>query len=98
MPKGKTLDEFKKIHDRKAALRERVTAGLKTLGSSWEYEGDFLKRTGIAARDWGLLHAAFAEHMVIVKANFGAHTNGAKRRVVAGTKKFAEQLRASLES
>lgn len=96
MPKGKTLEQFRAAHDRKLALKKRAEAAFKSLGNSWEYEGDFVKRAGMSISDWGAIRGDYADYTLLVKASFGRGSNGSTRRVMAGNPAFAKKLKESL--
>lgn len=97
MPKGKTFEDFQKTHDRKFIVARRVQDGLKSLGNSWEYETDFIRRCRVRHSEWGSISESIKEHFVTVPGGGGPGNSGHKKRVVAGTKVFAGKLRAQLE-
>lgn len=96
MPKGKTLEQFRAVHDRTQVLKARAAAALKALGDSWEYEADFIRRAGVAMSEWGAIRENYMAHIVLVKASFGRGSNGNARRVIAGTPAFAKKLKESI--
>jgi hypothetical protein len=95
---GKTLNDFKKAHDRKAALRDRIYLALAQLGDAWEYEGEFRLRAGLSNPEWASLRDEYVKNIVEVKGSHGRGSNGHQRRAVAGTAKFANKLREALKS
>lgn len=96
MTKGKTLDDFRASHDRDFMLKTKIENALIALGESWEYEADFLRRSGLSGKDWAARRDKYIDRIVDVKSGFGAQSDGGKRRVIAGTKAFAAKLRAQL--
>ena len=97
MTKGKTLAEFRATHNRNEVINQRIRSALAELGDSWEYEMDFARRAKIASHEWSPRRELYATHIVFVKANFGQGTNSNRRRIIAGTAKFAAKLRAAVE-
>jgi hypothetical protein len=97
MAKGKDLDAFRQTYDRIAVIEQRIKRALAELGDSWEYEADFMKRAGIASVDWANRRSDYTAYVVLVKGNHGRGANGNTRRVIAGTAKFAEKLRAAIQ-
>jgi len=92
--KGKSLDEFRNTHDKKVLVPKKIRAALAELGDSWEYEAEFVKRTGLSSTDFARYREDFSEFYVTVSA--GTTTSGNSRRAWAGTKAFAEKLRESI--
>jgi hypothetical protein len=90
--KGKDLEAFRAAHDRDFIVPERIKAGLAALGDSWEYEGEFTRRCGIASQELPKYRDTFKEYWIETPRPSG----GSAKRVWAGTKAFAAKLRASL--
>lgn len=88
---GKDLETFRAAHDKSYILPRRIRAALTALGEGWEYEVEFLKRSGIAVSDIGAYRDQFKAYWVEVRSS-----NRNVKRVWCGTPKFAERLRASL--
>lgn len=82
---GKSLSAFRREYDKDTIIPEKVRAGLKELGASWEYESEFVRRIGVSFADLGNYRDEFAEFVVFVRRD--------NKRVWAGTKAFAAQLR-----
>lgn len=91
--KGKSLDEFCRAHDRTFIVPTKIKAGLGQLGDSWEYEGDFIRRCGIASHELTKFREQFKDHIVEVART---SSNGHSRRVWAGTVAFAKRLREAI--
>lgn len=88
--KGNNLEEFRQSFDRTLIVPQKIKAGLDQLGNAWEREGDFIKRCGVNQTDFGRFREQFeADHVVEVLE----HGRGVRRRVWAGTKALARQLR-----
>lgn len=88
---GKDLESFRAAHDKAYILPRRIQAALAALGDSWEYEVEFLKRSGVATSDIGAYREQFQDHWMEVRSG-----NRNVKRVWCGTVKFAEKLRATL--
>lgn len=82
--KRKTLADFRATYDKSYVVPKKVKAALSALGSGWEYEVDFAKQAGVSLSDIGMFRDQFNEHIVQVKEG---------RRIWAGTKSLAEQMR-----
>lgn len=91
--KGKDLAAFRAAHDRAYIVPNKISAGLLALGDSWEYEGEFLRRCGIASHEMLKFRDQFADFIVEVPRT---GSSGHGRRVWAGTRAFAKRLRESV--
>lgn len=90
MSKGKGLAEFQAAHDKSFIVPKAIKQGLAELGDSWEYEGDFIKRCKLSVTDFSKYRDQFKTHVV--------ETSGRNpKRILAGTIKFADALRAKLQ-
>jgi hypothetical protein len=88
--KGKDLETFRSLHDKSFIVPKKIRDGLAALGDSWEYEVEFLKRCSLANQDLAMYRDQFAD--------FYVDTPGRNpKRVWAGSKKFATQLRERLQ-
>ena len=85
---GKSLEEFRLAHDKNYIIPKKIKEALAKLGSSWEYEIDFVKLAGVSTMDMIRFRDQFESHIVEVKSN-GSH----KKNVWAGTTEFARKLR-----
>lgn len=87
--KGKSLDDFRAAHDKSFIVPKKIRDGLAQLGESWEYEVEFMRRCGLSTTDLAAYRTSFQDHVVDI---------GGKnpKRIWAGTKKFATQLREKL--
>lgn len=85
---GGNLDAFRKTYDKSLIVPQKIQAALAQLGDAWEVEGDFVKRCGISQTEFGMYKERFvADYVVEVTLK------GTRRRVWAGTKKFAAAMR-----
>jgi hypothetical protein len=91
LAKGKDLDAFRASHDRSFMVPKKITAGLTSLGDSWEYEAEFIKRCGLSTTDFAAYRDAFIPDHCVDTPGSG------KKRVWAGTKGFANKLRAQVK-
>lgn len=85
---GRGVDDFRKAYDKSLIIPAKFRDALAQLGDAWETEGEFVKRVGCSQTEFGEYKVAFE----------GAHSvevivKGARKRVWAGTKKFADKLR-----
>lgn len=87
--KGKTLEEFRSVHDKNYIVPKKIKDALAKLGDSWEYEVDFMKTAGISTTDLVSFREQFEAHIVVVKSNGSSH----RKNVWAGTVSFASKLR-----
>lgn len=85
---GRSVDQFREMHDKSFIVPKRIKAGLEQLGDSWEYEGEFMKRCQLSSGDFVKYRDQFAEHFFEVRA-----TGKNSKRVWCGTKRFASKLR-----
>lgn len=95
MPKktGKTLSDFRSTHDSTHRVRAAIIKGLRELGPSWEYEGEFMKRCGLGSIQFGAYRDEFmAAHVVVPPGRKGTR----QKRVWCGTAAFATKLRKVL--
>ena len=90
--KGRTLDDFRAAHDKRVIVPQRIKTALSQLGDSWEYENEFIRRSGVSQIDFAAYREQFRDFYVEVPG-----TNGMRpKRLWAGTKAFATKLRESL--
>lgn len=79
--KAKTLADFAAAHDAKTIIRNKAGAALAAMRKegreNWEYEGDFVRRAGLAGRNGPAAREMFAAHVVEAPG-----THGRDRRVV----------------
>ena len=87
--KGKTLEEFRSMHDKNYIVPRKIKEALAKLGEGWEYEGEFIKLAGLAHTDLATFRDQFEDHIVAVKTNGSSH----RKNVWAGTVAFATKLR-----
>lgn len=85
--KTKSIAEFRAAYDKSYIIPRKVKAGLKQLGSGWEYESDFAKSIMVKLSDLSSFRDMFADH--IVQLNEG-------RRAWAGKKSTADAMREML--
>jgi hypothetical protein len=84
--KGKSADEFRKLHDPNYIVPKRIKDALAALGDGWEYEIEFLRLAGISTTQLGQFREQFEDHIVLI----GGRN---PKKVWAGTVKLAEELR-----
>lgn len=79
---GRDLTAFRSAHDKSYTIPRAIEAGLKALGDSWEYEGEFVRRCAVSLTDFARYREPYMEYSVTV---------GGKnpKRVWCGTKAFA---------
>lgn len=67
-PKGKTLGDFRAVHDLNVIVPNKIRAALaamlKESNEQWEYEVDFMKRATISPTNIAAFRDQFAEHIV----------------------------------
>jgi hypothetical protein len=90
----KDLSAFRSVHDRNVTVPAKIKAALADLkakegAEGWEYEGEFMKRSGISQTDVGQFRGQFAAHVVETKGK------SAKRAWFADVK-TAEAARAAI--
>lgn len=87
---GKTLADFRAVHDESFLVPAKIKQGLAKLGDDgWEYENEFIKICGLATHNFARYRDQFEDFYVTV-----AGRNA--KRVWAGSKKLAEQMRGML--
>ncbi len=85
---AKTLSDFRETHDKSFVIPKKIKEGLASLGpAGWEYELDFIRRTGVNTQDFARFREQFEEYFVVV--NDGRNT----KRVWAGSKSLADKMR-----
>lgn len=89
--KQRDLASFRQTFDKGVIVPDRIRAGLKSLGDSWEYEGEFIKRCNLSTTDFARFRDQFKEHCIEVRS-----TQHNTRRVWAGTKAFAAKCRETI--
>ena len=85
---GKDVESFRQLHDRTYRIPRVIKEALASLGDAWEYEVEFLKRSGISNIDLANFRDQFADHWLEVRSG-----NRSVKRVWCGTVKFANKLR-----
>jgi hypothetical protein len=91
------LAAFAALHDKNAIVTAKIEAALKKVGpKSWRYEGDFVKLAGLALCQWVKQREKYA-HLTLLAKGVGRGVPGKGKRVVAGSKAFADQLRALVQ-
>ena len=89
--KGKDLAAFRELHDKSLIIPKKIRVGLAALGSAWEYEGDFIQRCQVSQPEFAKYRDQFADFFVEVRAS-----GKQAKRAWAGTKKYADRLRATV--
>lgn len=85
---GKDVEAFRQLHDKNFRIPKIIKDALVDLGDSWEYEAEFMKRSGISSTDVATFRDQFADHWFEVRT----HTRNSKR-VWCGTVKLANKLK-----
>lgn len=82
---GRSLVDFRALHDKAFIVPRKLADALKTLGDGWEYEVQFAKLAGVSLADLGNFRDQFAEHVVALRRD--------GKRAWAGTKAAAKKMR-----
>lgn len=89
--KGRSVEEFRAVHDDKYKVPKRIREGLAKLGESWLYETEFAKLCGLGANKIGAYREEFVDFIIQLPDSANA------KRVWCGTKAFATKLRGHTE-
>ena len=93
-PAAKTLDDFRAAHDKNVIVPNKIRAALSALekegAENWEYELDFLKRSGLSVTDLATFRSQFEAHIVEAASTHGRSA----KRVWFGNAKVAAKVRA----
>lgn len=81
---GRSISDFRRQYDKDTIVPAKIRAALKTLGSAWVYEKEFVKMADVSFADIGNYREMF-EDFFITLPNKG-------KRVWGGTAKFVKQL------
>lgn len=94
MTKPKTLADFKAAHDPDVIVPNKIRAALAAIEKigpeHYEYEGDFLKLTGLSTTQLAKYRDQFAAHIIDTPAT---HGKSSAKRVYFGSAKAAAKLR-----
>jgi hypothetical protein len=93
-PKGKTLADFRALHDRSVIIPNKIRAALAQMETeggpeNWEYEGELVRRAGIAQCDISMFRHLFEAHIVDTPETARQH----KKRVWVASAKAAVKFR-----
>lgn len=91
-----TLEAFRKLHDRAFVARAAIVTALRSLGNAYEYEGDFITRTGLDRPLFARSKEEFVEAHSFVPPRIRG-LDRAPKRIWCGTAAFRKKLIASLE-
>lgn len=86
-PTGKSLSDFRAVHDKSFVIPNKIRAGLAALGDGWDYEPEFIKLCGVSVLDFARFRDEFADHYVTVGGSKSS------KRAWAGTKATAAKMR-----
>jgi hypothetical protein len=91
MPKGKSLADFRAVHDKSVTIPQKIEAALVKMAKDngpehWEYEGQFIKLVGVSQAEFGQYRDKFKAHVVAIKSN------GTTKRVWVATAKAATKF------
>lgn len=90
--KGKSLTDFRSLHDKNYLIPKAIEAGLAKLGKDgWEYELEFMKLCGVCSSDFARYRDKFEDFYLTVG---GRGSQG--KRVWAGSKALATRMRSML--
>lgn len=84
---GRPIHEFKVTYDKSYIIPRAIKAGLKLLGTGWEYEVAFAKMINVSLHDLGAYKDEFAQHIVSLREG---------RRAWAGRTSVADEMRKML--
>lgn len=87
--KGNDFSAFQAQYDKSFIVPKKIKEGLEALGDSWMTEVDFIKLAGLSTADLAKFRDQFEPHIVLTNAQHGKD----KRRLWAGTTKFADKMR-----
>lgn len=82
---GKSLADFRAMHDKSFIIPTRIKEGLKQLGDGWEYEMTFAKICGVGLADLSSFRDEFSDFVVVVRRD--------GKRAWAGTKVTAQKMK-----
>jgi len=85
---GKDIGSFRELHDKAYRVPAAIKKALAELGEGWEYEGEFLKRSGVSPIDLTTFREQFEDFWFEVRTS-----NRNVKRIWCGTKKFADKLK-----
>lgn len=90
--KAKTLADFRAAHDPNVIVPTKIRNALAQMEKeggpeNWEYEGDFIKRSGVSQGQMGQFRSEFEAHVVETASNNG---RAAKRVWIANAKAAAK--------
>lgn len=90
--KAKTLHDFRMAHDPELIVPTRIRDALAAIAKEgldcWEYEVDFLKRSGLSTTQLAAFRDRFAAHIVEVPTS-----KSTNKRVYFGNAKVAAKLK-----
>lgn len=89
--KGKDLAALRAAHDENVMVPKRIEKALAELGDSWEYEKDFISRTGVSSIKLAHFRPKYSEFFFEVSQARNA------KRVWCGTKAFARKCEKALQ-
>jgi len=84
---ARSVADFRNTYDLNTIVPKKIAAGFKLLGAGWLYESEFAKASGLTMKDLGMFRDNYADHIVVV---------GDSRRIWAGKKTVAEQMRSMI--
>lgn len=87
-PSKRDLDSFRAAFDKSVIIPRAIESALKNLGASWEPEGEFIKRVGVAPVDFSKFRDQYADYFAVVRL-----AGRSPQRVWSGDKQYAEKMR-----
>ena len=66
-PAGKTLDDFRRLHDKSYIIPKKIQDFLKEMPDLWEYESEICKKAGVAPADLAPYRDQFEPHIVFLR-------------------------------
>jgi len=86
---GKSLDQFRKLHDRSYVVPAKINEAIRKLGPEhWEYEAMFVKSIGITHAELNMYKDEFNDYVVEFRER------GKKHVIWAGSVELADKIRS----
>lgn len=91
---GKSLEDFRNLHDKTHIIPKLIRAGIAKLGpDGWDYDGPFGKLAGVSTTDLNAYRDQFAVFQAMATTTKSAGGGQARAKVIwAGSAAFAKKL------